>query len=83
MFPLNREQVMFNPNNTFELIDEVIENVNNSFRPRVGKCYYNMNDLMNALIKAGVDKKRIKSYAGWVFMGDQLPMHYLIIVVDN
>lgn len=83
MFPLNREPKMFTSENTFELLDETIEHAFNSLNPRIGKCCYNSIDLIRVLTLSGVNAHRMKSYVGWLFIGETLPSHQAFIVIDD
>ena len=83
MFPLNGELKLFTSNNTEVLTDSTIESIFNSVKPRMGKCYYNAQDLIDALIIGGIDSKRIKSYVGWLFVGDTIPVHHCFVMLDN
>ena len=49
----------------------------------IGKCYYNAQDLVNALIVGGIESRRIKSYVGWLFIGDTIPVHHCFVMLDD
>jgi len=83
MFPLNRELEFFTSDNTEELHDEYIESIFNSVNPRVGKCYYNAKDLVDALVKGNVESSHIKTYVGWLFIGDTIPIHHCFVMIDK
>ena len=83
MFPLNGELKLFTSNNTEVLVDSTIESIFNSVKPRIGKCYYNAQDLVDALNADGIDSKRIKSYVGWLFVGDTIPVHHCFVMLDD
>lgn len=83
MFPLNGELKLFTSNNTEILTDSTIESIFNSVKPRMGKCYYNAQDLIETLIVGGIDSKRIKSYVGWLFIGDTIPVHHCFVILDD
>lgn len=83
MFPLNRELEFFTADNTEEFRDEYIESIYNSVTARTGKCYYNAKDLVDALLKSNVDSSRIKTYVGWLFIGDTIPVHHCFVMIDN
>lgn len=83
MFPLNRKLEFFTSENTEDFYDQFIESIFNSVRARPGKCYYNARDLVDALVKSNVDKSRIKTYVGWLFIGDTIPVHHCFVMIDK
>lgn len=83
MFPLNGKLEIFNSYNTEDINDEVIESIFNSINPRVGKCYYNAQELVDELLKNGIESNRIKTYVGWMFISDTLPVHHCFVMIDN
>lgn len=82
-FPLNSNPVLLTSSNTFEIDDETIEHVFNTMKPWIARCYYNSEELIDALLIAGINQQRIKSYVGWVFNGDTLPNHHSILLIDD
>lgn len=74
---------LFTIENTEALQDTEIEAVYNSLTPRVGRCYDNTRSLLDALNAKGIVSTRIKSYVGWLFLGDTLPIHHSFVVVDD
>ena len=35
------------------------------------------------MIVGGIDSKRIKSYVGWLFIGDTIPVHHCFVMLDD
>lgn len=83
LLPLNGPICVFLDENTDELKDPQIEAVYNAYSPRVGRCYTNTRDLASALLAAGVNGSRIKTYVGWLVLGNGWPIHHSMVVVDD
>ena len=59
---------------------EKIKDIFDSIKPEVGKCFTNAEILCVALNKAGYPAEQ---YVGWLFMGDELPVHHSVVVLDD
>lgn len=80
MYPLESDSFQcFNADNTSEIVDERIIAIFDSIKPEVGRCFTNAETLCVALNEAGYPAKQ---YVGWLFMGDELPVHHSFVVLD-
>ena len=66
-----------------DAIDGVCVHCCSSFyliNPEVGRCFTNAENLCTALQKEGYQAEQ---YVGWLFMGDELPVHHSVVVLDD
>lgn len=85
-FPLkegHNKVELLTANNTEPLIDDKIETIYNSLNPRMGRCYDNTQLLRDSLLSGGVEPNRIKTYVGWLFIGNTIPVHHSFIIIDD
>lgn len=81
MYPLESDSFQcFDADNTSEIVDERIIAIFDSINPEVGRCFTNAENLCTALQKDGYPAKQ---YVGWLFMGDELPVHHSFVVLDG
>lgn len=81
MYPLESDSFQcFDADNTSEIVDERIIAIFDSINPEVGRCFTNAEKLCAALNKAGYPAEQ---YVGWLFMGDELPVHHSVVVLDG
>ena len=81
MYPLESDSFQcFDADNTSEIVDDKIKNIFDSIKPEVGRCFTNAEKLCAALNKAGYPAEQ---YVGWLFMGDELPVHHSFVVLDG
>lgn len=81
MYPLESDSFKcFDADNTSEIVDEKIKDIFDSIKPEVGRCFTNAEKLCAALNKAGYPAEQ---YVGWLFMGDELPVHHSFVVFDG
>ena len=81
MYPLESDSFQcFNADNTSEIVDEKIKDIFDSIKPEVGRCFTNAENLCTALQKEGYPAEQ---YVGWLFMGDELPVHHSFVVLDG
>lgn len=80
MYPLESGSFKcFDTDNTSEIVDERIIAIFDSINPEVGRCFTNAENLCTALQKEGYPAEQ---YVGWLFMGDELPVHHSFVVLD-
>lgn len=80
MYPLESDLFQcFDANNTSEIVDERIIAISDSIKPETGRCFTNTENLCMALNQAGYPAEQ---YVGWLFMGDELPVHHSFVVLD-
>lgn len=80
MYPLESDSFQcFDADNTSEIVDERIIAIFDSINPEVGRCFTNAENLCTALQKEGYPAKQ---YVGWLFMGDELPVHHSFVVLN-
>lgn len=82
-YPLNGPITVFAHQNTSPVHDKEIERIFNEIKPSVGMCYSNSYALAHRLIECGVENQRVKTYVGWLFIGEAKPAHHSIVVVDG
>lgn len=81
MYPLESDSFQcFNADNTSEIVDERIIAIFDSIKPEVGRCFTNAETLCVALNEAGYQAEQ---YVGWLFMGDELPVHHSFVVLND
>lgn len=81
MYPLESDSFKcFDADNTREIVDEKIKDIFDSIKPEVGRCFTNAENLCTALQKEGYPAEQ---YVGWLFMGDELPVHHSFVVLDG
>ena len=81
MYPLESDSFKcFDSDNTSEIVDERIIAIFDSINPEVGRCFTNAESLCTALQKEGYPAEQ---YVGWLFMGDELPVHHSFVVLDG
>lgn len=83
LFPLSGTPEIFHANNTTDCQDKQLQQIFDSTKAALGYCYTNIENLIENLKAAGITKKRYKSYVGWLFPGDILPVHHAFVVVDD
>lgn len=83
LFPLSGAIEIFHSNNTEDCPDEQLRQIFDQTAASIGFCYTNTENLAHNLIAAAIPKERYKTYVGWLFPGDILPIHHSFIVVDN
>lgn len=80
-YPLNGTYRVFHSGNTEELKDQNVLDIFNNQTYRIGHCYSNTQGLLDDLLSAGYN---VKSYAGWLFVGESnLPIHHCWAVLDD
>lgn len=81
MYPLESDSFKcFDVDNTSEIVDEKIKTIFDSIKPETGRCFTNAETLCVALNEAGYPAEQ---YVGWLFMGDELPVHHSVVVLDG
>lgn len=81
MYPLESDSFKcFDADNTNEIVDERIIAIFDSIKPEVGRCFTNAENLCIALNEEGYQAEQ---YVGWLFMGDELPVHHSFVVLDG
>lgn len=81
MYPLESDSFQcFDADNTSEIVDERIIAIFDSINPEVGRCFTNAENLCTALQKEGYPAEQ---YVGWLFMGNELPVHHSFVVLDG
>lgn len=81
MYPLESGSFKcFDSDNTSEIVDERIIAIFDSINPEVGRCFTNAENLCTALQKEGYPAEQ---YVGWLFMGNELPVHHSFVVLDG
>lgn len=81
MYPLESDSFQcFDADNTNEIVDEKIIAIFDSIKPEVGRCFTNAENLCTALQKEGYPAEQ---YVGWLFMGNELPVHHSFVVLDG
>ena len=81
MYPLESDSFKcFDSDNTSEIVDERIIAIFDSINPEVGRCFTNAENLCTALQKEGYPAEQ---YVGWLFMGNELPVHHSFVVLDG
>lgn len=83
LFPLSGAPEVFHAGNTEDCKDKQLQQIFDSTEAALGYCYTNIENLAMNLKAAGIPKKRYKTYVGWLFPGDTLPVHHAFVVVDN
>lgn len=83
LYPLSGSPEIFYQENTEACTDQQIQEIFDNTEAHMGFCYTNIENLAVNLRKAGVLKQRYKTYIGWLFIGEQLPIHHAFLVVDN
>ena len=81
MYPLESDSFQyFDADNTSEIVDERIIAIFDSINPEVGRCFTNAENRCTALQKEGYPAEQ---YVGWLFMGNELPVHHSFVVLDG
>ena len=81
MYPLESDLFQcFDANNTSEIVNERIIAIFDSIKPEIGRCFTNAENLCIALNEEGYQAEQ---YVGWLFMGDELPVHHSFVVLDG
>ena len=81
MYPLESDSFQcFDIDNTSEIVDEKVIAIFDSLKPEIGRCFTNAETLYAALKKVGYQAEQ---YVGWLFMGDELPIHHSFVVLDD
>ena len=83
LFPLNGSLEVFYSENTEECADTQIREIFDSVSAAMGFCYSNVENLVEAFKAAAIQSERYRTYAGWMFIGDTLPVHHAYTVVDD
>lgn len=84
MYPLTGDLCFLTHENTENFPDnpttEKIKEIYNSITPGVGTCYTNIETLITALEKEGIE---VQPMVGWVFIGGELPVHHCFATIEN
>lgn len=84
MYPLNDTRYMLTIHNTLPFPDTertaIIKKVFNSIDDRIGTCYSNTENLIDALEKEGIQGY---PFVGWLFIGGAFPVHHCFTVIKN
>ncbi len=81
MWPLNGHYQVFHYNNCELIENEVVKDIVNQMKYRIGHCYSNAEAVTKALFDAGF---HAKMYVGWLFLGNkQYPIHHAWTVLDG
>lgn len=83
MYPVSGEAKMFYTDNTEDCADEEIIAAFNNVSSLLGHCYTNTENFIDELATRGIDKSRMMSYVGWLFMGISRPVHHCFTAVDG
>ena len=79
MYPLNEAYEIFHAGNTSRAGEEINEAID-KVTYKIGHCYSNTQNVVRELRKAGFDPV---PYAGWLFVGEQLPIHHCWAVMNG
>lgn len=79
-WPLNGPYEVFHSENTARVDIAEIYNIFDSVNYKIGRCYTNTKNLYGKLKEAGFD---VKTYAGWSFILEDIPIHHCWVVLDN
>lgn len=80
MYPLNGPYQAFHAGNTVRTEDPAMLTAIDTVKYQIGHCYTNTLHVVDALRNAGFDAV---SYAGWLFVGEQTPIHHCWAVVNG
>lgn len=80
MYPLNGPYQVFHAGNTVRTEDPVMLKAIDKVKYKIGQCYTNTKHVVDALREVGYNAV---SYAGWLFVGEQTPIHHCWAVVDD
>lgn len=80
MYPLNGSYQVFHAGNTVRTEDPDMLAAIDTVEYKIGQCYSNTKHVVDVLRKAGFDAI---SYAGWLFVGEQTPIHHCWTVVNG
>lgn len=83
LFPFSGQLEVFYHGNTEECVDTQIKHIFNNMPIMKGDCYGNTDYLTEAFENANFPKERYKTYRGWMFIGETLPIHHVFTVVDG
>lgn len=83
LYPLSGVPEVFYEENTEVCTDQQLKDIFDNTDASIGFCYTNIQNLADNLRKAGISKQRYKTYIGWLFIGEQVPIHHAFLVVDN
>lgn len=83
LYPLSGGLEIFFAGNTEDCEDQQLREIFDSTEASIGHCYSNTENLVSKLKAAGIPKSRYKTYAGWLFIGGNSPIHHAYTVVDN
>jgi len=85
IYPLRNKNTaeIFSYANTEQLKDEPnIAQIFDSITLKTGFCYTNTENFKEALLKAGIKDKDVKTYTGWIFLNG-LPVHHCWLVYKD
>lgn len=83
LYPLTGSMTIFTANNTTPCDDEQLRQIFDSIPSRIGRCYENIRLLEDKLKATEQFKNRFTTYVGWMFIGENMPVHHAYMVVDN
>ena len=80
LWPLNASYEVFNANNCELIDDPAVVEIVDAIPYRIGHCYQNAENVTRALQAAGYDATQ---YVGWLFVGEQYPIHHSWTVLNS
>lgn len=80
MYPLNGPYQIFYAGNTVRTENPSLLAAIDKVTYKIGQCYSNTQHVVDALREAGFDAV---SYAGWLFVGEQTPIHHCWAIVNG
>lgn len=80
MYPLNGSYQVFHAGNTVRTEDPDMLAAIDTVKYKIGQCYTNTKHVVDALREAGFDAV---SFAGWLFIDEQIPIHHCWAVVNG
>lgn len=83
MYPIIGELKMFNTDNTEDCADEDVIAAFDAVSALLGHCYTNTERFTDEIAAHGINKSRMSSYVGWLFIGASRPVHHCFAVVDD
>lgn len=83
LYPLSGAPEVFISSNTEDCYDQQLREIYDSTEAFIGMCYTNIENFTLNLKAAGIPKQRYKTYIGWLFPGNILPIHHAFIVIDK
>lgn len=83
LYPLSGTPEIFHAGNTEVCTNQELQQIFDSTEAYLGFCYSNIENLALNLKKAGISKEHYKTYIGWLFIGNQIPVHHAFLVFDG